>query len=174
MSNDNTTNNAVKWLSSTTLGHHFDLPTLSAFYFQLIFSDEKNSSENFFQEVSGIGLNLETEAIAEHENTFVHQLPKSPKRPNLILKRGLINNNSPLAQWCREVMEADFTKPSITKSLCVHLKSYDGDTLCTWNFTDAHPVIWKLISLNTNNNELAVESIELSYSSCTNSSLAFI
>lgn len=174
MGNETKANNLSKSLSSTILGANFDSPTQLAFYFQITMEDDKNSSENYFQEVSGIGLNLEHEPAQENENIFVHRLPNSPKHPRLVLKRGIINKDSLLAQWCVESVSLDLAKPVKTKSLNVHLKSHDGDTLCTWSFTDAYPFKLQGMSLNAKNEQMALELIEFSYNSCTENNLAFI
>ena len=55
---------------------------LPAFHFQVTFGASDSGSDTSFQEVSGIGTELEVEPFAEGgENRFVHQLPKAVKHP---------------------------------------------------------------------------------------------
>jgi phage tail-like protein len=59
----------------------------AAFYFTVTFGNGVQVPDASFSEVSGISLEMETEAVVEGgENRFVHQLPKGIKHPNLELK----------------------------------------------------------------------------------------
>ena len=64
-----------------------DLPV--SFQFAVAFGRSARDPEAAFREVSGIGPEIEVEAVSEGgENRFVHQLPKGAKYPRLVLKRG--------------------------------------------------------------------------------------
>ena len=66
-----------------------DLP--SAFCFVVCFGTDATDVDASFQEVGGIGAELEIEAVQEGgENRYVHQLPKGVKHLRLTLKRGLV------------------------------------------------------------------------------------
>lgn len=137
----------------------------SAFYFKLSFTDSP-SEDNSFQEVSGIGSEIDIQEVVEGgENRFVHRLPKGVKHPLLSLKRGIAGTDSNLVQWCKSVLEGDFIKPIVTKNLDVFLLDEKSNPLRSWSFADAYPVKWEIDSFNSTKNEVAIEKIELSYTS---------
>lgn len=136
---------------------------LPAFYFNVTFS-EKSDEDAAFQDVAGIGAQIETESYSEGgENRFIYQLPKSVKHPNLVLKRGIVSCSSPLIDWCKSVLENGFNEPIVTKLVHVMLLNADGRPVRQWSFDDAYPVNWEVESFNATKNEVALEKIELSY-----------
>jgi len=135
---------------------------LPAFFFEVIIGSGGDTS---FQEVTGIRNELETESVVEGgENRFVHQLPKAVKHPNLVLKRGIAKSDSSLEQWCKSVLEQDFTKAIETKELEVRLLNEEKEAVRSWSFVNAYPVNWEVESFNSTKNEVAIEKIELAYS----------
>ena len=87
-----------------------DLP--SAFCFVVCFGTDATDADASFQEVGGIGAELETEIVQEGgEKRYVHQLPKGVKNLRLTLKRGLVPFDSKLVQWCRKVLEGGLAQP---------------------------------------------------------------
>lgn len=137
---------------------------LPAFHFKVTFSDLGGGGDTSFQEVTGISSEMETEVYVEGgENRFVYQLPKAIKHPNLILKRGLTQRDSPLVEWCRSTLEMDFTEPITPMSIRVVLLNEKGEPARAWFFANAYPVKWEVESFNSTKNEVAIEKIELSY-----------
>ncbi len=121
------------------------------------------SSDSSFQEVSGIGPEIQTEDVIEGGvNTYVHQLPKSVKHPKLVLKRGIASNISGLVRWCKEVLE-EFSIPIKTKDIYVLLLNEEGIPIRAWSFFNAYPVRWEIESLESTKNNVAIEKIEISY-----------
>jgi phage tail-like protein len=136
----------------------------SAFYFKVVFSATAGMSDTSFQEVSGIGSEIETESYVEGgENRYVHQLPKSVKHPKLVLKRGIAQMTSPLVIWCRSVFEGDFMIPIIPMPMMVYLMNENKIPIRAWSFANAYPVSWEVESFNSTKNEVAIEKLELSY-----------
>ena len=134
----------------------------SAFYFQVGFRPSGESPDTSFQDVTGIGSEMDTEDVVEGgENRYVHRLPKSVKHPNLVLKRGISKLDSPLVKWCKSVLE-DFTTPIVPKEVQVLLLNESG-VIRAWSFTNAYPVNWEVEDFNSTKNEVAIEKIELSY-----------
>lgn len=126
------------------------------------------SGESSFQEVRGIGSELETEEVMEGgENRFVHRLPKAVKHPQLELKRGLTTANSKLAAWCRSVLETDWTRPIKPATVTVYLLDEEGSPARGWTFANAYPVKWEIDEFKSTKNEVAIETIVLSYTYCT-------
>lgn len=137
---------------------------LPAFHFQVDFGGGAAGGDTSFQEVSGIGSELEVEAVAEGgENRFVHQLPKAIKYPKLVLKRGIAKMDSPLVKWCKAVLEQDYIKAIETKVLYVRLLDQAHNPMRAWTFSNAYPVNWDLEAFNATKNEAAIEKIELVY-----------
>jgi len=136
----------------------------SAFYFRVAFAATAGMSDTSFQDVSGIGSEVETEPYVEGgENRYVHQLPKSVKHPKLVLKRGIATMTSPLVVWCRTVFEGDFAEPIKPMSMMVSLMDENKVPIRAWSFFNAYPVNWEVENFNSTKNEVAIEKIELSY-----------
>ncbi|HHJ80066.1 MAG TPA: phage tail protein [Candidatus Tenderia electrophaga] len=136
----------------------------SAFYFKVAFAATAGMSDTSFQEVSGIGSEIETEPYTEGgENRYVHQLPTSVKHPKLVLKRGIATMTSPLVVWCRSVFEGDFAAPIVPMAMMVHLMNENKVPIRAWSFANAFPVSWEVESFNSTKNEVAIEKIELNY-----------
>src|SRR5690606_38417249 len=65
-----------------------------------------------FQEVSGLTVSMETEAIKEGgENRFVHQLPVWSSYNELVLKRGKLLASG-IMHWCKHAIENFEFKPT--------------------------------------------------------------
>ena len=134
-----------------------------AFHFKVVF--EGTDEDASFQEVSGVGSQLETEPYQEGgENRFKHQLPKGVTHNNLVLKRGIADTRSPLVAWCRDVLEGGLASSISTKTLHVNLLDENHSPVRSWAFARAFPVKWEVGGFNSTKNEVAIETIELSYS----------
>ncbi len=135
-----------------------------AFYFKVVFSHTAGLSDTAFQEVSGIGTQMETEDVTEGgENRFIHHLPKGVKHPNLVLKRGIAKTTSPLVLWCRQTLEAGLMLPILPQHIIVFLLNERGIPTRSWSFSNAYPINWEVEAFNSTKNEVAIEKIELSY-----------
>ena len=140
---------------------------LPAFHFKLVFA-QKPGEDTSFKEVSGIGTEINVQEVVEGgENRFVHRLPKGVKHPLLNLKRGIAAINSPLVTWCKSVLEGDFIKPIQTQNISVYLLDQKQKPVRGWEFTNAYPIKWEIDSFNSTKNEVAIETIQLSYNSST-------
>ena len=136
-----------------------------AFYFKVVFSGNDDKADSSFQDVSGIGAKIETEAYSElGENSFVFQLPKPPTYTNLILKRGITDLNSQLVNWCRSIFEGDLGTPIEPRDMLVNLMNENGEPIRSWAFVNAFPVSWDVENFNSMKNEIAIEKIEFRYS----------
>ena len=136
----------------------------AAFHFTVTFGALPPVVDGSFREVSGIGPEIETEAVTEGgENRFVHQLPKGVKHPRLVLKRGIAPITSRLVAWCQAVLEGGLVRPIYPKLLHVFLLDGKGLPLRVWSFENAYPVKWEIEGFQSMKNEVAIEKIELSY-----------
>ena len=135
-----------------------------AFHFCVTFGSSPKDADGAFQEVSGIGPEVETEPVVDGgENRFTYQLPKAMKHPRLKLRRGLAANDSRLVLWCKSVLEGGFARPVWPRLVHVFLLDAAGDPLRAWSFDGAWPVKWETGPFNATKNELALETVELVY-----------
>lgn len=137
----------------------------TAFHFVVSFSGTSPKvSDQAFQEVSGLETSIDLEPLVEGgENRFVHQLPKSVKHPNLVLKRAMTDKKSGLVQWCQSILEGDFSKAIVPKDMVVSLLNEEAKPVATWSIGNAFPIKWTVGNLDAMKNELAIETIELSF-----------
>jgi len=136
----------------------------AAFSFKVSFGSPDLQSETSFQEVSGIGAEMETESYHEGgENRFLHALPKGVRHPKLTLKRGVAAYASPLVQWCRSTLENGLATTISPKLVLVYLLDATGAPLRGWSFDNAFPTQWSVDPFRADRNEVAIEKIELNY-----------
>jgi phage tail-like protein len=146
-------------------GQDTDGYPVPAFHFEVELTGDGAGDDTSFQEVSGIGAELDVEAFAEGgENRFVHQLPKAVRHPKLVLKRGVAKLDSSLVQWCKDILEMDYIQKIETRDVSVRLLDQAHQPLRAWSFLNAYPVSWDVESFNSTKNEAAIEKIELVYS----------
>jgi len=144
----------------------------AAFYFEVTVLSAPGSPWNAtdvdgsFQEISGLDRELDVEEVREGgENRFTYRLPKRGKHPNLVLKRGVVSETSALADWAEATIGSYFIKPIQPRSLQVKLLSVDKAPLILWTFANAYPTKWVTSSLNASENKIAVETLEMAYTS---------
>jgi len=144
----------------------------AGFYFKISI-DGMPESDSEFQELSGLSMSLETQAVKEAgENRFTHQLPLPARADPLVLKRGL-RSSSPLMEWCRKAIEEFSFSP---RNLHVFLLDTEGGVaghpkpLMAWHLIHAYPTKWEVTGLNAENSEIAVETIQINYNYFTKSS----
>lgn len=131
----------------------------------------KEVVETRFQSVSGLSVELQTEALKEGgEQRFEHILPVRAKYNPLILKRGLVKN-SKMIQWCMDAIDNFDIQPMDLLVHLLHLKGSNQkatpqniEPLMTWNVVNAWPKKWSVSDFNAEQNSIAVESLELNYS----------
>lgn len=121
---------------------------------------EKDGIDIQFQSVSGLSVDIETEEFSEGgENRFKHKFPVRTKFPNLVLKRGMVQD-SELIDWCRDAIESFEFEP---RDLTVILLNEEHKPMVTWKVNHAYPVKWNVSDLNAEESKLTIETIELAY-----------
>lgn len=132
----------------------------TGFHFKVKFDGIDPETDQYFQSVSGLSVDIETEEIAEGgENRFKHKLPVRTKYPNLVLKRGLLIDSA-VIKWCRDAIEnANFSPLDLT----VILLNEKHEPLSTWSISHAYPVKWSVADFNAEESKVVIESIELAY-----------
>jgi len=146
---------------------HANAPPV-AFAFRVVFAENGMKDETSFQEVSGIGGEMQTEDVGEGgETRFVHRLPTGVKYKPLVLKRGLGSAGSGLVKWCRATLEGGLARQILTVPVTVYLLDAEQNPLRAWLFADAWPTQWEAGSFDAMNNAFAIETITLAYTYST-------
>ncbi len=134
---------------------------LPAFYFSVSISG--CAGDTAFQEVSGLEFQIETEEYREGGNNLVYHLPKTIKSSNLTLKRAVTDKGSRLVSWCLGILNDELSKPIQTKSVTINLLNEKGTTCKSWTASNAYPVKLKMAPFNAQQNDIAIEEIEICF-----------
>ena len=117
-----------------------------------------------FSEVSGLEKNIETEDYKEGGNDFIYKFPKGITFHNLVLKKGLSDNDE-LWKWHQKISNAiSHQKPLgvLKKNITlVVLDEKRQKTQWTFIFKNAYPVKWTGPTLNALGNSIVIETLEL-------------
>ena len=128
---------------------------------------DKLGENHFMLEITGIaigafreitGLQMEREILEYMEggnNDVIHKLPGRVKYPNLVLKRGVTNQDE-LMRWFWQTQ----TAPDL-KDVTVKLVDASTAVMRTWAFKQAYPVKWVGPNLNAGSDSPATEQLEL-------------
>ncbi len=144
----------------------------AAFYFKVQLQGDSAKNDAAFREASGISVELQTETYAEGGvNDSEHRLPTYPRYSNLVLKRGLVVQSLPLFQWCQKTIQSNYASPIVPKTVVVTLlnATTDGPTpangapLRTWTLYGAWPTKWAISALESQRNDVVVETLEFAY-----------
>ncbi len=119
-----------------------------------------------FSEISGLQVDVQVEEYAEGgEQGFVHKLPGRLTWPNLVLKRGVTNDDN-LFGWVQEAAGDGFVKAkgkTVRRTAGITLMGADGTRLRTWRVVDALPVRWSGPTLASASSELPEEELEIAH-----------
>lgn len=137
---------------------------LTGFYFSLAFSGQGSDTDAAFQEVSGLSKEIHIEEVAcGGENRFKYRLPAVTTFQNLVLKRGVTLDSSPLISWCSDTLDNGLEKPIVTRDIIIKLLNEKGQPCKSWTINKAYPVKWSASELNSEKNAVFIETIELAY-----------
>ena len=110
-----------------------------------------------FTEVTGLSSEIELESYQEGGvNDYTHKFPKQTTYPNLVLSRGLTNDDV-LWQWYQEASQGRIK----IKNGTITLRDSQGKEVMWWNFKQAYPVKWEGPQFNASSDEIAIERFEL-------------
>ncbi len=114
-----------------------------------------------FQGVSG--LETETEKVEyRHGGSPVFypiKMPGIKTQQNIIMKRGISQNNNQLWDWFNEI------KMNVIERKTITIKLFDeaGKLAMEWTLNNAWPVKVSGVDLKSEGNEIAIESLEIAY-----------
>lgn len=152
-------------LGSVTGERSMDPPLVNAFTFTV---DALEIGS--FAEVSGLAVQMGVEEVNEGgNNQAAIKLPGRLTWPNIVLKRGITNNNA-LFEWIREcsgdgyaTRHNSFTPR--TGSLTVYSPGHEP--VRTWSFIEAFPVRWTGPQWSATGATAAVEELEICHGGFT-------
>jgi phage tail-like protein len=111
-----------------------------------------------FTQCSGLEMKVDVFEYAEGgNNEFVHQLPGQVSYPNLILERGLTNEDAVL-KW----FNATRTQPQL-KEVTITFQTHLQQPIRTFTFADAFPVRWTGSSAHAGASTVALETLEIAH-----------
>jgi len=114
-----------------------------------------------FQECTGLTMEVEIQEYVEGgSNEFVYKLPGRVKYPNITLKRG-VTDNTQFANWRPKIEGGKITVER--KNISIILFSHSGETVKTWEVTEAFPVKWTGPEMRASSMDVAIESLELAH-----------
>lgn len=133
--------------------------------------DETLSAYHFYVEIDGIetarfqkcvGLEAETSVFEIEEGGYgIRKFPGRTRFPNIILEKGITENNELFKWYKATVLEGRTTE---RKNGSVVLKNLNGEEIKRWNFFRALPCRWTGPRLNANRSgEYVVERIEIAH-----------
>ena len=130
------------------------------FYYRVEFGISQNKGDVRFQSVSGLSVEYDYESFKEGgENRFEHKLPVRTKYADLVLKRGLLTDSSVIEWMLKAFRDREFE----ASDLNVILLNEQGEPLRTWKVASAIPKKWSVSDLDSQNNAIVVETLELTY-----------
>ena len=135
---------------------------LPKFYFSVQLGDDKSVN---FQEVSG--LESEVKPIEyRHGNSPVFYPIKMPglgRVGNVTMRKGIFANDSTLFEWFNEIKLNTIKR----RTVVISLLDETGAAKMVWTLHDAFPTKITGADLKSESNEMAVESLEISYETLT-------
>lgn len=114
--------------------------------------------EGGFSEVSGLESEIKVESYEEGGvNGYIHQFPTRVQYPNLVLSRGLTDEES-LWVWYKKTTNGIVER----KNGSIILLDWKHNPVMWWDFINAYPVKWIGPDFNARNGtEVAIEKFEL-------------
>ncbi|MBE2198355.1 MAG: phage tail protein [Anaerolinea sp.] len=91
-------------------------------------------------------------------NGYVHQLPGRRKTTRITLKNGL--GTSALLDWYIDALDENFKRRKVTIKL-LNAKEKLQKPIMTWDIEDAYPIKWTGPQLNSGENTIAIQTLEL-------------
>jgi phage tail-like protein len=110
----------------------------------------------YFSHCSGLELSFDVFEYQEGgNNDFVHRLPGTMRYPNLVLSRGLTEQEALLKWFMATRTEAE------RKEITLTLKTGSAERM--WTFADAFPVKWTGPTLDAETGDIATETLEIAH-----------
>lgn len=119
-----------------------------------------------FTQVSGLELTIDADEIKEGgQNGYVHKVPGRITWPNLILSRGVTQNDM-LFSWVNQSGGESFASKGNKvgrSTVAVIMTNQQGKPLRTWDLEGAFPVRWKGPQFSSGGSDQLVEELEITH-----------
>ncbi len=116
-----------------------------------------------FSECTGLQAELEVQEYREGGlNTYVHRFPARLRHPVLTLRRGIVDRA--IWDWYDALLQGDFTRRNGSISV---LDEAGASPVVQWEFRGGFPSNWRGPELNAAQNNVAVETFELTHEGLT-------
>jgi phage tail-like protein len=113
-----------------------------------------------FSKVSGLSSTIDTQSLNEGgQNLYSHQLPTRVQYENLVLERGMAVGSLLVAEFNATMSLFKFNPSNVL----VTLLDESGLPISGWLFMTAYPVTWTISDFAADQNEVVIETMELSY-----------
>ena len=113
-----------------------------------------------FKECCGLSLERDVQRVEEGGvNDRVHILPGRTKQSNIVLKYG-VTDSTKLWDWYQDGLYDGKVKKI---NFSILLRNVEGDVLRRWNIKEGFPVKWEGPQLNTETNQVAIETLEIAH-----------
>ena len=113
-----------------------------------------------FMEVAGLTVEVEVETYAEGGmNDYEHKLPGRLKYQNIVLKRGLTDEEA-LADWFTEAARGGFREGVDGR---IAMLDGMGTIVRSWSFAGAFPVKWSGPQFAASSTDVAMEELEFAH-----------
>jgi phage tail-like protein len=130
------------------------------FYYKVEFDISGNTNDARFQSVSGLSVEYDYENFKEGgENRFEHKLPVRTRYADMVLKRGMVTGSELISWFNKAFRDREFNPANVN----VILMNEKGEPLRTWKISHAIPKKWIISDLNSMENSIVIETMELSY-----------
>ena len=119
-----------------------------------------------FTEVSGLQVEVEVETVREGgENQFIHQLPGRMSWPNIVLKRGIVNDDNVFAWFSKTSGDAFAAQGNKSQMLhgAITMITVHGERLRGWSIDRAFPVRWSGPAFAVDSSQIPSEELELAH-----------
>ncbi len=119
-----------------------------------------------FTEVTGLQVDIAVEEVTEGgENSYTHKLPGRMSWPNIVLKRGVTQNDS-LLKWLNKSSGDGFAvggNKLKRSTAAITLMGGGNVRLRSWNFDGAFPVKWTGPKFAASANDAPEEELEIAH-----------
>jgi len=116
-----------------------------------------------FSECGGLQAELEVQEFREGGlNTYVHRFPTRLRHPVLTFRRGIVDRT--LWDWYDAIIQGNFKRRNGSIRI---LDPAGSQRVVEWQFQGAFPSNWRGPELNAAQNNVAVETFELSHQGLT-------
>lgn len=135
---------------------------LPMFYFKV---DLGSTTDVPFQEVSGLEVTAQPIEY-RHGNSPIFStinMPGIVKNNNVTLKKGVFVNDNKFFDWYTKIKMNTIERQNVVIKLC----DENGNPTMTWTLANAWPTKISSTDMNSDANEVAVETIEISHEGLT-------